>query len=157
MNRLTGRRRLLLATIVALVGAGVAGGIVLAAGDRGNAADGPAGVLTRGKFHTVTWGTTGSAIVERTASGKLVLRFDRAFGTRDAPDLYVYLDQQDPRTHNGKRGKSLLVGSLANPRGGQHYELPARASSMTGYLVEIYCAECNKTNALARLSPVASS
>jgi Electron transfer DM13 len=156
VNRLRGRRRLLLATIVALVGAGVAGGIALARGDTGRA-PGKAGVLARGKFRTVSWGTTGHAIVERTASGRLVLRFDEAFGTRDAPDLYVYLDQQDPRTHHGKRGKSLLVGSLANHQGGQHYELPARASSMTGYLVEIYCGECNKTNAFAQLRPAAQS
>jgi hypothetical protein len=152
VNRLTGRRRLLLATLVALVGAGVAGGIALARGDRGSAADGPALVLARGKFHTVTWGTTGTAVIERDTSGRLVLRFDRAFGTRQAPDLYVYLDQQDPRK-NGNRGKYLLVGSLANSHGGQHYKLPPSAARMTGYLVEIYCAECDKTNAFAKLTP----
>ncbi len=156
MKALSGRHRLLLATLIALVGAGIAGGIALARGDTGKPA-GKVGVLASGKFMTVTWGTTGHAIIERTASGKLVLRFDRAFGTRDAPDLYVYLDQQDPRKHHGSRGTSLLVGSLANPHRGQHYELPARASSMTGYLVEIYCAECNKTNAFAQLRPTAQS
>ncbi len=153
MNALTGRRRLLLATLVALVGAGVAGGIALARGDGGTAA-GPAEVLASGRFHTVTWGTTGTAVIEREASGRLVLRFDRAFGTRQAPDLYVYLDQRDPGRHQGSRGKSLLVGSLANSHGGQHYKLPPSAAGMTGYLVEIYCAECNKTNAVAKLTPV---
>jgi hypothetical protein len=144
---------LLLATLVALVAAGIAGGIVLAAGDRGSAAARPAGVLASGKFHTVTWGTTGSAIVERDRAGGLVLRFDRAFGTRQAPDLYVYLDQRNPGRHQGDRGKSLLVGSLASSSGGQHYELPPSASRMTGYFVEIYCAECDKTNAVAKLTP----
>jgi Electron transfer DM13 len=153
VKRLTGRRRLLLATLVALVAAGIAGGIVLAAGDRGSAAARPAGVLASGKFHTVTWGTTGSAIVERDRAGGLVLRFDRAFGTRQAPDLYVYLDQRNPGRHQGDRGKSLLVGSLASSSGGQHYELPPSASRMTGYFVEIYCAECDKTNAVAKLTP----
>ncbi len=123
MKALSGRNRLLLAVVVAVLGAGVAGGIALARGDTGRPA-GKVGVLARGKFRTVTWGTTGRAIVERTASGKLVLRFDEAFGTRDAPDLYVYLDQQDPRAHHGNRGKSLLVGSLANHQGGQHYDAP---------------------------------
>jgi hypothetical protein len=139
--------------LVALVGAGFAGGITLAAGDRGSAADGPAGVLAQGKFHTITWGTTGAAIVERDSSGRLVLRFDRAFGTRQAPDLYVYLDQRDPGRRQGSRGKSLLVGSLASSHGGQHYMLPPSAARMTDYFVEIYCAECDKTNALAKLTP----
>jgi hypothetical protein len=156
MKALSGRNRLLLAVVVAVLGAGVAGGIALARGDSGKAAA-PAGVLARGTFKTLTWGTTGSAIIEREASGKLVLRFDRAFSTRDAPDLYVYLDQQDLRTHKGNRGKNLLVGSLASPQGGQHYTLPASAGSMTRYLVEIYCAECDKTNAVAQLRPAAQS
>ena len=153
MKRLTGKRRLLLATLVALVAAGVAGGIVLAAGDRGTAADGPARVLARGKFHTVTWGTTGAALLERKNAGQLVLRFDSAFGTRQAPDLYVYLDQRDPGRNRGSRGKSLLVGELASHHGGQHYELPPSAARMTSYFVEIYCAECDKTNAVAKLTP----
>ena len=152
MNALTGRRRLLLATLVALVGAGIAGGIALARGDDGSPA-GPAKVLARGRFHTVTWGTTGTAVIERESSGHLVLRFDRVFGTREAPDLYVYLDQRDPGRSQGSRGKSLLVGSLASSHGGQHSKLPPSAAGMTGYLVEIYCAECNKTNAVAQLSP----
>jgi hypothetical protein len=143
---------LLLATVVALVGAGVAAGIVLAGGG-GSPSAGPAGVLASGKFHAVSWGTTGHAMIERDSSGHLVLRFDRAFSTRQAPDLYVYLDQQDPRKNHGNRGKNLFVGSLANSIGGQHYTLPARAARMTGYLVEIYCAECDKTNALAQLAP----
>jgi len=110
-------------------------------------------MLARGKFHSVTWGTTGTAIVERDRTGGLVLRFDSAFGTRQAPDLYVYLDQRNPGRHQGDRGKSLLVGSLANSHGGQHYELPPSAARMTGYFVEIYCAECDKTNAVAKLTP----
>jgi hypothetical protein len=147
---------LLLATLVALITAGFAGGIVLAAGNRGSAADGPAGVLASGKFHTVTWGTTGTAILERERSGALVLRFDSAFGTRQAPDLYVYLDQRDPGRNRGSRGKSLLVGELASHHGGQHYKLPPSAAGMTGYVVEIYCAECDKTNAVAKLTPATS-
>jgi hypothetical protein len=148
---------LLLATLVALVAAGVAAGIVLAGGGGGSKAARPAAVLASGKFHSISWGTTGHAVIERDSSGHLVLRFDRAFSTRQAPDLYVYLDQQDPRKNHGNRGKNLLVGSLASSTGGQHYKLPARAASMTGYLVEIYCAECDKTNALAQLSPAPQS
>jgi hypothetical protein len=145
----------LLATVVALICAGVAGGIVLAGGDRGSAA-GPAGILASGKFHTVSWGTTGTAILARDSSGKLVLRFDQAFSTRQAPDLYVYLDQLNPRTNHGSRGKSLFLGTLANSEGGQHYSLPARAAAMTGYTVEVYCAECDKTNGTAQLAPTSS-
>jgi hypothetical protein len=156
MKALYGRNRLLLAVLVAVVGAGVAGGIALARGDYKKAAA-PAGVLASGTFKTLTWGTTGRAILERNESGKLILRFDHAFSTRDAPDLYVYLDQQDLRTNKGNRGKNLLVGELASPQGGQHYTLPARAASMTNYIVEIYCAECDKTNALAQLHPAAQS
>ena len=128
-------------------------GIALARGDGGTAA-GPAEVLASGRFPHGHLGNDRHGRHRARGLGRLVLRFDRAFGTRQAPDLYVYLDQRDPGRHQGSRGKSLLVGSLANSHGGQHYKLPPSAAGMTGYLVEIYCAECNKTNAVAKLTPV---
>jgi Electron transfer DM13 len=94
-------------------------------------------------------------MIVREASGHLALRFDKSFTTRQAPDLYVYLDQNDPRAHRGSRGKNLLVGPLANSFGGQHYDLPASAAGMAGYTVEIYCAECDKTQGVAKLQQTA--
>jgi hypothetical protein len=94
-------------------------------------------------------------MIERMSSGKLVLRFDRDFTTRDAPDTLVYLVQYDPRTHRGNRGKYLLAGALKTPYGGQHYDLPASAAQMLHYSVEVYCAECNKTQGIAKLQPTA--
>jgi hypothetical protein len=151
MKRLSGRNRLLLATLVALVVAGVTGGIVLARGSTGTAA-GPSGVLAQGQFKSVTWGTHGKAMIVREPSGKLVLRFDRSFTTRDAPELYVYLVKYDAR---GNRAKSKMVGALQTAFGGQHYDLPGSAAKMLGYTVEVYCAECDKTQGIAKLAPTA--
>lgn len=146
------RKRVLLALLAAAAAAGIGGGLVLAGGDAGSAAPGPPRVLARGTFYSVSWGTRGEAVLQRTAAGRIVLRFDRTFTTREAPDLYVYLDQRDPRA-DGHRGSSLLAGLLKSSNGSQHYDLPAKAAAMTGYLVEIYCAECDKTNGLAKLQP----
>lgn len=154
MKRVSGRNRLLIAVLAVAVAAGVAGGIVLAGGDSGRTAD-PAGILARGTFKTVSWGTRGTAIIERTGEGKLVLRFDQAFSTRRAPETWVYLVQYDERTHRGDRGKTLMLGELQNFVGGQHYDLPGSAARMVGYSVEIYCGECNKTNGIAALRPTA--
>jgi hypothetical protein len=147
----SGRRHLLLAALVAAVVAGLAGGIVLARGGTGTAA-GPAGVLAQGQFESVTWGTHGKAMIVREPSGKLVLRFGKSFTTRDAPELYVYLVKYDAR---GDRAKSKMIGGLHTAFGGQHYELPGSATKMLGYTVEVYCAECGKTQGIAKLAPTA--
>jgi hypothetical protein len=149
MRRLSRRNRLLAAVLAVAVGAGIAGGIVLAGSDTGSAAR-PAGVLARGHFKTVSWGTHGTATIVRDASGKLVLHFDRSFTTRDVPELYVYLVKYDA---HGDRGKSLMLGALHSAFGGQHYDLPSAAEKMLGYTVEVYCAECDKTQGLAKLQP----
>jgi len=154
MKRLSRRNRLLIALLAVAVGAGVAGGIVLAGGDNDRTAE-PAGILARGTFKTVSWGTRGTAMIERTGSGKLVLRLDHTFSTRSAPETWVYLVQYDRRTHGGDRGKTLLLGELQNSVGGQHFDLPGSAARMVGYSVEVYCGECNKTNGIARLRPTA--
>ena len=154
MKRLSARNRLLIAVLAVAVAAGVAGGIVLAGGDAGTA-KGPPGVLARGHFKSISWGTHGTATIVRDASGKLVLRFDKSFTTRDAPELYVYLDQREPGRHRASRGENLMVGPLANSFGGQHYDLPASAARMAGFTVEIYCAECDKTQGVAKLQPTA--
>jgi electron transfer DM13 len=154
LKRLSGKHRLLLAALAVAVAAGFAGGIVLASGNAGTSA-GPPGVLASGQFKTISWGTRGKAMLVRDASGHLALRFDTSFSTRQAPELYVYLDQRNPGAHRGPRGKTLLVGTLANSIGGQHYDLPASAAHMTGYTVEVYCGECDKTQGVAQLQPAA--
>lgn len=149
MKHLSGRNRLLLAAVAVAVAGGVAGGIVLAGGSS-EAAAGPPDVLARGDFESVAWGAHGSATIERDSSGKLILRFDDDFTTKDAPDVLVYLDQHDPRRD---RGTSKLIGELKSAFGSQTYELPAAAATMLDYTVEIYCADCDKTNGIAKLRP----
>jgi hypothetical protein len=104
-------------------------GFAFTRSDTGSAsAKGPAGVLARGPFKTVSWATAGSATVERTASGHLVLRFSRDFRTQRAPELFVH------------------IGSFRMPLkrawGAQTYALPENADMRQP--VEVFCEKCNK-------------
>ncbi len=147
MKRLSGRNRLLLAVLAVTVVAGVGGGIVLTGGSS-EAAAGPPGVVARGDFESVSWGTRGTATIERDSSGELVLRFDDGFATKDAPDLLVYLVEFDS---GGDRAKWRFVAELKSASGRQRYDLPGAAAKMLDYSVEIYCETCNKTNGVAKL------
>jgi hypothetical protein len=142
------RARLLIAILVVGAAAGLAAGIVLARGDA--ASKGNPGVLARGAFHAVSWGTTGNATIVREASGKLTLRLSRHFRTQRAPELYVYL----ARYAAGRRVEWKLVGALARPSGRQQLDLPASAGRDLRSSVAIFCAKCGKIWGEAPLAPV---
>jgi hypothetical protein len=151
------RRRLLAAIGVAAAVAGLAAGLLLASSSSGHAlAQGPPRVLAQGKFRTIAWNTLGTASIVREPSGRLKLRLSSTFVTKNAPELFVYLVKYDGQ----KRTVWKDVGPLKRPQGRQEYNLPAGVARIPGISVAIYCAECNRIDALAQLEParpVASS
>jgi hypothetical protein len=152
MRLLSGRSRFLLALLVAMAAGGVAAGIVLARGSPGHGiTDGAPGVLARGRFRTLTWGTYGSASIVRDASGRLKLHLSKDFNTQRSPELYVYL----AKYVGGHRKGGKEVSLLRRAWGGQDYILRganASASSLHA-VVEINCAKCGRTNGVAQLEP----
>jgi hypothetical protein len=135
-----GRRRVALAALAAAALAGAALGLAFARGGAGGPlADGPAGVLARGSFKTVSWGTTGSATIARDSSGHITLRLSRDFRTQRAPELYV---------HMGSRRMPLQ-----RPSGAQSYALSGADARVVDATVQIFCEKCNKAWGEAKLRP----
>jgi len=150
MTRLSGRSRFLLALLVAALVGGTAAAVVLARGGSGTVRGAP-GVVARGHFKSLTWGTYGSASIVRDASGRLKLRLSKDFGTQRSPELYVYLATYV----HGERKGGKEVAALRRPWGRQDYVLhgaSAGAASLHA-VVEIVCAKCGRTNGIAQLEP----
>jgi hypothetical protein len=129
---------------IALVGAAVLGGIALGfaltrGGTESALAQGPPGVLARGTFKTVSWGTTGSATIERDASGHLILRLSPDFRTQKAPELFI---------HMGKKRMALQRAS-----GSQTYVLSHVGDPTLRATVQVFCEKCNKAWGEAKLRP----
>jgi hypothetical protein len=138
------RRRSLLAAAGAAAAVGLALGLTLTRGGTENAlAQGPAGVLARGSFKTVSWGTTGSARIERDASGRVTLRLSRDFTTQRAPELFVHL---------GSKRFPLQSAS-----GSQTYVLSGAGTATLHATVQIFCEKCNKAWGDAKLRPTPST
>lgn len=138
------RARLLLAALGLAVAAGLALGFTLTRGGPENAlAQGPAGVLARGTFKTVTWATKGSVTVERNARGRVVLRFSRDFDTQRAPELFVHM------------GKKRFA--LQRAWGSQTYVLASADAATLHSTVEVFCEKCNKDWGVARLHPTSQT
>ena len=145
------RPRLLLAALGAAALIGLALGLALARGGTESAfAQGPAGVIARGKFISVGWGTTGSATIVRDASGHLTVRLSKSFSTQRAPELFVYL----ARHEGGRRTEWKVLASLKSAYGAQSYTLPSEAADARGLSVAIVCAKCDKTWGVARFHAV---
>ncbi|MDX6508212.1 MAG: hypothetical protein QOG06_2856 [Gaiellaceae bacterium] len=124
--------------IAALVG--VALGLALTRhGTESALAQGPAGVLARGKFKTVSWGTVGSASIERNGSGHVILRFSRDFNTQRAPELFVHLGRKRMR--------------LQRAWGSQTYRLSGVDAATLHATVQVFCEKCNKAWGEAKLRP----
>ncbi len=145
---------LLIVLVVAVLG-GLAAGIVVARGGS-SGAQGPPGVLAKGKFRSVSWTTTGTAAIVRDASGHLKLRLSKSFGTRRAPDLWVYLARFKGGYEHGRRLEWKLIGELRQPWGRQDFKLHADAVREVGASVVIFCGECGKISGLARLEPASA-
>jgi hypothetical protein len=93
----------------------------------------------RGTFKTVSWGTTGSATIERDASGHLVLRLSPDFRTQKAPELFI---------HMGKKRMALQRAS-----GSQTYVLSHVGVPTLRATVQVFCEKCNKAWGEATLRP----
>ena len=136
------RPRLLLAGLGVTVAAGLALGFTLTRGGTEDAfAQGPPGVLASGELKTVSWGTNGTVTVERTKTGKVILRFSRDFRTQRAPALYVHM------------GSRRMV--LQHPWGEQIYVLNGAGPAALHATVKVFCEKCNKAWGEAQLRPTA--
>jgi hypothetical protein len=134
-------RRVAAALLAAAAVTGAVVGLAFARSDaKGALSDGPAGMLARGSFKTVSWGTTGSATIVRDSSGRITLRFSRDFVTQRAPELYV---------HMGSRRMALQ-----RAWGAQSYPLSHADARVLGATVQVFCEKCNKTWGEAKLAPV---
>ncbi len=123
---------------------GAALGLAFSRGEsRSSLGDGPPGVLARGEFKTVSWGTKGSAAIVRDASGHITLRLSRDFTTQRAPELYV---------HVGSRRMPLQ-----RAWGTQSYSLSHADARVLGAAVTVFCEKCNKAWGVAKLAPVQRS
>ena len=134
-------RRVAAALLAAGAVTGAVLGLAFTRGDaKGSLSHGPAGVLARGSFKTVSWGTTGTATIARDSSGRITLRFSRDFTTQRAPELYV---------HMGSRRMKLQ-----RAWGPQTYTLSHADARVLGATVQVFCEKCNKAWGVAKLRPV---
>jgi len=134
-------RRVAAALLAAGAVTGAVLGLAFTRGDaKGSLSHGPAGVLARGSFRTVSWGTTGTATIARDSSGRITLRFSRDFTTQRAPELYV---------HMGSRRMKLQ-----RAWGTQTYTLSHADARVLGATVQVFCEKCNKAWGVAKLRPV---
>lgn len=152
MARLSRRPRLFVALVAVAALGGLAAGIAVARGGS-TGTTGPPGVLSSGKFRTITWGTTGTATVFRDAQGHLKLRLGADFTTRRGPDVWVYLAKYDGSVWRGRRVEWKLVGRVTRAWGSATYDLPADAAR-PGMSIAIFCGECGRLAGLAQLHAV---
>jgi len=137
-------RRIAAALLAAGAVTGAALGLAFTRGDaKGSLSKGPAGVLARGTFKTVSWGTTGTATIVRDPSGHITLRLSRDFTTQRAPELYV---------HMGSRRMTLQ-----RAWGAQTYPLSHADAQVLDSTVQVFCEKCNKAWGVAKLRPVRHS
>lgn len=137
-----------MALVVAAAAGGLAAGLLLAR-DGGTArAAGPPGVVARGSFHSLGWGTKGHATVVRTRSGALVLHLGRDFKTQRAPALFVFVGRYRG-LHNAESSWDSL-GQLHSWFGAQAYHL--RSAPNRGDSVIVFCGKCDRAFGAARLS-----
>jgi hypothetical protein len=124
------------ALVVLGVVAGAALGLAFARGGEKVSVKGPA--VWHGDFKTVSWSTTGSATIERTASGDVVLRLSRDFRTQRAPELFIHI------------GSTRMP--LKRAWGAQTYSLSGNVDPHDS--VQVFCEKCNKAWGVAKLKAV---
>ncbi len=138
--KILARRRLAVALLGSTALVGVVLGLALTRhGTESALAQGRAGVLARGTFKTVSWGTVGSASIERNGSGRVILRFSRDFNTQRAPELYVHMGKKRMR--------------LQRAWGSQTYVLSGVDAATLHATVQVFCEKCNKAWGAAKLRP----
>jgi Electron transfer DM13 len=141
------KRRLVAVLLVAVAAGGIAAGIVLSSGGGTARAAGPPGVLARGSFHSIGWGTSGKATVVRTRSGELVLRLSQDFHTQKAPAVWVYVGKYRG-LHDSQSSWSRL-SRLRKWYGAQTYALHSVPSA--GDSVIVFCEKCDRAFGAATL------
>jgi hypothetical protein len=146
------KRRFAFMVIATAALAALAAGIVVGRHSGNALAQGPPRVLAQGQFRSLTWNTNGTASLVREPSGDLQLRLSHDFMTKAAPELYVYLT----KLRGQQRVYWKLVGALKRSQGPQQYSLSAKAGSISGLQVAIYCAKCNQISGLAALTAIPS-
>jgi hypothetical protein len=144
---------LLVTMLVVAVLGGLAAGIAVARGGSRAASHGPPGVVARGTFRTITWGTTGTATLVRDSSGHLKVRLSKSFTTKRGPDVWVYLAKIEGSIWRGRKVEWKLIGQLRSAWGAQSYKVPAEAAR-PGMSIAIFCGECGRLSGIAQLEPV---
>ncbi len=117
---------------------------------------GAAMMLAKGEFTKVDAShfASGQASIDKTADGKLVLRFAN-FSAAAGPDLYVHLSANAaPRSADEvmSGGASLDLGVLQQGTGDQEYALPADFDAAKYNSVVIYCKQFSVVFSTATLS-----
>jgi hypothetical protein len=136
------RTRLLVAAIIVVASAGLAGGLLAARGSSAPAI--PVGVIARGEFRPMSWSTNGTASIVGRSDGKAVLQL-RNFQTQRAPELWIVFEYAKGVTSR----KS--VASLRQAWGNQNYVMPASVAAHPPTAVYIYCAKCGKGFGVAHM------
>jgi Electron transfer DM13 len=141
------KRRLLMAVVLAAAAGGLAAGLLLAR-DGGTArAAGPPGVVARGTFHSLGWGTSGQATVVRDRSGALTVRLGRDFYTQKAPALWVFVGKY--RGLHASQSTWRRLGQLKSWFGAQRYTL--HTTPVNGDSVIVFCGKCDRAFGAAPL------
>lgn len=136
-----------MAAVVAAVAGGIAAGLLLARDGRTAKAAGPPGVVARGSFHSLGWGTSGQATVVRDRSGTLTVRLGRDFHTQKAPALWVFVGKYKG-LHDSQRSWDRL-GMLKSWFGAQTYTL--HTTPVKGDSVIVFCGKCDRAFGAAQL------
>ncbi|MFG1771452.1 DM13 domain-containing protein [Nocardia salmonicida] len=115
----------------------------------------PPPVIAEGAFLSHEHETSGTAQLQRTAEGTIVLRI-ADLSTSDGPALHVWLTDQPVIVddwHNFDDGSHIDLGSLKGNEGSQNYELPAGTDLSTVKSVSIWCERFRVSFGAATLAP----
>ncbi|MFD3506588.1 DM13 domain-containing protein [Nocardia sp. NPDC058666] len=115
----------------------------------------PPPVIAQGTFVSHEHGTSGTAQLQRTSEGTIVLRI-LDLRTSDGPALHVWLSDQPVIAddwHNFDDGDHVDLGSLKGNEGNQNYELPAGTDLSTVKSVSIWCERFSVSFGAATLTP----
>ncbi|WP_316575735.1 DM13 domain-containing protein [Nocardia canadensis] len=115
----------------------------------------PLSVIASGEFLSHEHETTGSAQLQRSPDGTLVLRITD-LRTSDGPALHVWLTDQPvigDDWHNFDDGTHLDLGALKGNEGSQNYTLPADTDLSAIRSVSIWCARFHVSFGAATLTP----
>jgi Electron transfer DM13 len=138
------RKRLMLVALAAVALAGLAAGLLVARGSASVRVK--SGLIASGSFHSVSWGTRGSASIVG-KDGRAVLQL-RNFQTQKAPELWIVLQKGPDVTSR------VQLTHLNRAWGSQDYDVPASFAAHPPERVLIFCSKCGKVWGYAPLQTV---